>query len=258
LAPASHAAHSTTFLDNLQAEIDARQADTSELSAKQKGALKAAAAILRRNSKTTSADLGQLNAASTVLNRAFADDETLSGLESDSLNSFLAEAESQRGAVQENLSLETNNVPKSINNLLAQADAAISNAHTQTNLSAQIHSTGLAFTKIRAAGLAVARLIKAPASLEGKTVTLKERAAHNPTLYKLDSDGTFTSGSDSGTWDYQRTSANTGTIVVTTTPNDTNPGGSRTFDLTFKTGTAGTFAEEAEEGGVNGNFTVSR
>jgi len=251
LAPAVHASHFTNFLDTLQSDVTSH--DTSALSAKQTGALKAATSILNRRSTTLSGDVNQLAAASKVLDNAFTSDATLSGDESTALNSFIAEAQTQRNDLNASASIVTNGLPRGLSNQLTQIDAAITNAQdTGKSISTRARAVNFALTKIKSARLALSHLIKAPESLDGKSVAVTEIAAHKPVRFTLNSDHTYTNDTTTGTWSYARTSANTGTITLTEDGTSTT----HVLDLVFRSSTSGKFTVENED--MRGTFVVKK
>jgi hypothetical protein len=245
MAPATSAAY-TNYLEGLQAEIAARL-ETNDVAA-EKRALNSASKALSRNSKTLSQDLTAFGQAINTLNRAFPDDGALVSAEEGAFNQFLTEAESQLNAVKEGATLHTT-VPVSLSNAIAKADSAYTNAVGNTNWAARVRALNLALVKIKVAQIQLAKSLKAPANVDGKTINVVLKA-DGTQRFALNSDGTYDTGNgETGTWSYARTGANTATITL-----NAEGGGTHVMNATFKNTKAGTFTLEGEDG--TGTFTV--
>jgi hypothetical protein len=253
LTSAVQAAHYTNFLDTLETEVATRIENiTEETTAQERRALNAASKILSRNTRSLGADLGVLASASTALDSAFAEDETLNTLENDAVNNYAAAAQEQLNNVAARAG--DTEMPRALSNLLSQAQAALDRAaDTSNSIPVRARAVAFALNKIRAADNVAKRTFKAPLSLEGSTVTLNGRGGFGVTL---DSNGTYTIPGDpeeTGTWSYERTGAKTGTITASP-----SSGGTHTLNLTFANSTRGTFAgTTAADESVRGTFTVS-
>jgi hypothetical protein len=248
MAPLSRAAHYTNYLDALQAEVEARLETTDD--AGQRKALTAADKALNHNTKTLGQDLKTLGTAAAALNRGFTDDAGLNDLENGALNSFFGEAESQLDSVHSGTELINGDLPRSLSNALAKADAALSNAETNEDFATRVRALNVAFTKIHVAQLQLAHAVKAPESLDGRDVSVVAKpAGEKPNHFTLNADGTYDTGDETGTWTYTRTSANTGTITM-----NVDGGGTHVADVTFKSSKSGTFVAEGED--VTGSIHV--
>lgn len=249
LAPTALGAHSTDYLDPLQTELSARL-ESPDLTAPQRAALNSASRTLDRRSTTLSGDLGQLTASATALDRAYGDDADLTQIESDALNRFVVNAQEQRAAIDANLSLSTTGYPRSISNQLGQIDAGLDEANGTNGVVSRSRALSRVLTKLRAANTAVARLVKAPETLDGKAVTLTERAARHPARLSLDAGGTYQNDTETGNWTYARTGLNTGVITL-----NIDGGATHVYDLTFKNSTSGSLTTEGED--FSGSFRVT-
>lgn len=257
MAPTSHAAHYTNYLDSFSLALS-NKLDTGTLTAEQTNAVKSALTRLNQSTKTLSQDLSAFGSASTTLNNAFDADADIDNAEGSTLNAFLGEASFQLQEVEDDAdALDT--VPPSLANALAQARTALSNAYIETNsISQRTRDLNLAFTKIKVAQIQVAKANKghkekAPDSIEGRSVTVTTKAAgEKPVKTTLAANGTYTTDAESGTWAYAKTGANTGTITLTA------DGGTptHTLDVTFKNPGKGTFTNEAE--GTSGSIKVNK
>lgn len=255
LAPAVNAAHFTTYLADLDTLVAERLADTSALTDEQVRALNTAQTALARNSKNLTSDLNILASAGSALNNAFPEDETVLGATESAFGSFRGEAAAQVDAIQSSLSLHTGDLPKNINNALTQIDEALAAAdNTEATLAERTRALNLALAKLRSATAQVGKLIKAPADLSGKPVTLSVRVEgeKKPHVISLGADGTYADGEESGTWSYERTSSTTGTVTLT--PSLPEGAAARTFELTFKNTTRGTLTSDVG----TGTFTVKK
>jgi hypothetical protein len=251
LAPATRAANFTNFLESLQAEVAARLETNDD--AAQRRALTAADKALNptKDAKTLSQDLTAFGKAVSTLNKAFGEeDEALDNAENTSFNQFLGEADAQYNAIVADSELHTNGVPPSLSNALAKAYSALTNAQDNTNWAARVRALNLALVKIKVAQLQLNKSLKAPASIEEKTVHV-DLNAEERLHFTLDPAGTYDNGAgETGSWSYTRTSANTGTITL-----NIDGGGSHVYNVTFKNPKTGTFTVEGEEG-VTGKISI--
>jgi hypothetical protein len=239
--PSARAAHFTNFLDTLQAEVSARL-ETNEDAAERR-ALTSANKTLNRNTKKLSQDLGLFGSALKTLNRAFSgEDEALANAANGSFNGFLTEAESQLNAVREGAAIHTT-VPRSLSNALAQADLAYSNALNNPDWAARIRALNLTLTKVRVAQIQLTKSIKAPELIEDRDINVTARfPGERPFKFTLAGNGTYDTGAgEVGTWNYARTSANTG--VVTLTPDG---GSSYAYDITFNNSKRGSLTGDGD------------
>lgn len=253
LTPLTRAAHYTNYLDALQAAVSARLDNTDDAS--QRKTLTAANKTLNRNTKTLGQDLSVLSSAVNTLDKSFSDDSGITDLEAGALDGFIGEAEAQYNAVNSGSELITENFPKSLSNALSQAYNALTNAQQNTNFAARVRSLNFAFNKIRVAQIQLAHAIKAPESLDDGTVNVTWKAqGERPVKFTLDNnEGTKTydtGAGETGVWSYNRTSANTGTIVLT----PDGGGAAHTLNVTFKSSKNGTFAAEGED--VTGSISI--
>ena len=255
LTPASRAAHATNFLDGLQSEVTNRlaTADTN-LTKKARSALKAAAAILNRNTKKFSADLTALASAATVLDKRFTNDMTLLDLENGALTAYSAEAGAELDEAEARVG--TNSIPRALGKQLAKARAALTNANSNRNSVAErARELSRVFNKLQAP---VAKILKkfpaapfqAPASVDGKALLLSEDAEVNEqTIFyfhtRTDQGETYYSYSshnpeELGTWTYEKTGDRT--AVIHCAPNYP-PAYTTAHDmsLTFTSANTGTF-----------------
>lgn len=258
LAPTARAAHATTFLDSLTAEITTRLETPDIYTAAEQRALNSASKSLSKNTTTAGADLGVLASASTALGKAFTNDTTLDTLGNDALNSYITEAQADLNEVANEIG--TNNAP-SINNQLASAQDALDRANdTSNSVPVRARAVAFALNKLRVANIQLGKLFKAPSSLDGSVIALRgresDRDAFNVTL---NSDHTYTIAAndedveETGNWTYERTDTSTGTLTLSPTG-----GGSHTLNLKFANNSKGTFTGEAassEE--VKGSFSVA-
>jgi hypothetical protein len=247
MASATRAVY-TNYLDGLQTEVTARLETNDDPT--QTKALNAANKALARNSKSLSQDLGIFSSAITTLNKAFPDDSALDSLEQSAFNNFLNEAGAQFDAVTAQTNLFTT-VPTSLQNALNKAYNAYTNASDNTNWAARIRALNLALVKNKVAQLQLNRSLKAPASLDDKTVNV-DLHSNGHEHFTLATDGTYTRESEAGAWSYTRTGANTGTITLTP---DGGGGATHVLNVTFKSAKTGTFTVEGEDG-VTGKITV--
>jgi len=260
LAPSALAAHATNFLDALQNEVTTRLNNVSDSTpAAEKRALTSASRTLSHNSGTLSSDLGELASSATALNNAFPGDATFGSLENDAVNNYSAEAQSELNAVADRAG--TNAIPPALSNQLSQAQASLDRANDSSNsIPVRARAVSFALNKIRVADILATHLFKAPLSLDGTTLTLKGREsdhdAFNVTLssnhsYVIAANGM--EAEEDGTWDYARTSSNTGTLTLMPTG-----GGAHTLDLKFANSTKGTFTGQNAGGeAVRGVFTIA-
>jgi hypothetical protein len=248
LAPALNAAQFTNYLEVLQNAVAEWQSNPPvSLTAVQEKGLDSASSTLNKDSKTLSTDLKLLGSGSTVLDRVFINDE-FTAAETESFDLFFADATAQLADVHTSADLIAGDLPKNVANSLAQADAAYEKAGTNDQgIASASRDLIFALNKIRVAEIQVSKVIKAPVSLEGESVavTLREVDARQ-IKFTLDSDGTYSlqraeGAPETGTWTYERTSANTGVITL--------DGGSGPYDVTFKNTTKGTFAGPDDSSG---------
>jgi hypothetical protein len=252
IAPGLKAAQFTNFLETLNEAITNQLTTNTDLTANQTKALNSAAATVNRESKTLSTDLKLLTTAATTLDRAFTNAEDLVTAEQSTLDDFFNEAENRLEAVQANASLITN-PPPNVANALTQAVDALTTAEANSNgVVSASRDLSYALVKIAVADKQVSKSIKAPLSLEGKTVTgVLKAPEEKPLKFTLGSDGTYAlSETNSGTWAYQRLSANTGTITLSKT---NEPPGDTVLDLTFKSTKKATFTSA---GDVTGTVSI--
>jgi hypothetical protein len=249
-----HADHATNFLDALQANVAERLENSDTNSAAEKRALAAANKILNRNSSTLNGDLGQLAQAATALSRQFPEDLAFSTEEEVAVTAYSAEAQARLNAVGDIAG--TNALPRSVTNLLNQAQTALDRANdTDNTIPVRARAVAFALNKIRVADLQAHRFFKAPLSLDD-TVTLNGR--NNSGTVTLDGTHAYTITGDPtdelGTWSYERTSATTATITL----NPTTGEDQRTIDLKFTNSTHGTFTGTTASGDpFRGTFTIS-
>jgi hypothetical protein len=253
LPPLAGAAHAAAFLDPLATDVATRlESPPPDLTPEQERALNSAAKTLSRNSKTLGTDLNLLAKAGTSLDAAFPEDSAFSTLENNALNNYIAEAQAQMNAINDRIG--TNEAPISISNQLASAQEALDQANDSSNsVPVRARAVAFALNKIRVADTQSNRFFKAPASLDGRTVTLTGKGGFGVTL---EPNGTYTIPGDpeeTGTWSYERTGPATG--VITASPSG---GGAHTLNLTFSNSTRGKFnGVTASDETVNGSFTVS-
>jgi hypothetical protein len=269
--PVSRAAHATNFLDALYTEITNRVANVDTNATKrQRRALTAANAILKRNTKTFAADLSALAATATVLDTRFTNDTTLHDLENSALAAYSAEADAQLDAAE--LRVGTNSIARALSNQLAKARIALTNAESNTNRVAdRAHELARVFNKLRAP---VAKILKkypeapfaAPASVDGAALVLSEDAIVNDqTIFyfhtRTDLGETYYSYSshnpeELGTWTYAKTGDRT--AVIHCVPNYP-PTYTTAHDmlLTFTSATTGNFVgvNSASEP-IQGTFAI--
>lgn len=295
LSPKLNAAHATNFLDALENEVTNRVANPgTNASRAEWRALSNAARTLARNTRTLSADLGALASAATQLDAVLAEDETLAALEADAIADYSAEAHARLDGVY--LWIGTNGISRGLSNQAARAEAALARADSETNsVPAQARALAAAFNRILPVEKKVQKLVPAPIvlppvippvvtnppialppavpagtpglapdSVGTRFVTLYEDAIVNDQSVFYFS--TAQTGAqiynvhhpeELGLWNYIRTGANAAVIAVTPNyPGSANP---RLLDLTFTSGTTGTFTGTTFFGeAVQGTFAVTQ
>jgi hypothetical protein len=249
MAPTTRADHGTdTYLDELEAAVDTRLTDGTELTRQQRGALTAASNLLKRHSKNALGDAKQLSVASKILEKAFPEDETFRGLESGALDAFLADANTAWANFQGEAETLGSGMPAAFTKLLDQASAELTTASNTDDLAEnRAKALSKAIAKLTAASKLFLRSVKAPAGIEAKDITLTSRGGTHAVLY---SDGSYTAGEETGTWSYTRTGAKTGAATLTPTGEGATP---REVAMVFKSFTSGTF----NDSGAKGTFDVT-
>lgn len=276
--PTTRAAHATNFLDALQGEVTNQLANAgTNVTAAQKAALRAASNILRRNTRTLSADLSALATAATVLNTRFPSNETFIALEEDALADYALEAEAQLDNAE--LHVGTNRISRALSKQLANLRVALSNAVVNSN-SVPVRARALArvYSKMRVPVAKVLKLFptvpfEAPAEIAtGRSLTLYENAIVNEqNIFYFHTLGgeppapfrhySSHNPEELGTWSYERLTSATGVVhcnVTFTQAGARTPPYSHDIPLTFTSATTGTFtAVNCLNETIQGTFVLS-
>jgi hypothetical protein len=214
------------YIEQLRTNVTARLEGGGELTPKQKGALKGAAAVLKRDGKSNLGDVKQLSVASAILNRAFPEDEEFAGAEEEVLANYLGVAEGQLATLRDNAPAE--GMPAAFAKLLTTADTALIAAAGTNDIASRSRELSKGLAKIKAAQVLYLRTVKAPGTIEGMEVTLHQRGADDVVV----SNGTYT-----------RTGPRAATLVFTP-----EGGTEQTVNLGFRNGTTGSFNGDLGKG----------
>lgn len=255
MAPASQAAHVSTFLDPLDAAITAKLEDPG-ITVQEQRTLTKAQRTLGRTTKSLSSEASLLGTVSTLLRSVETNSAALVDAENQSLNSFFSEAQAQYFALQARATIGSDPPPAPIANQLDQALNALDRGSATSNsVPVRAKALALALNKIRVGNMLANRLIKAPPSLSGESLVLTGRESdRNAVTINLNSDGTYVvpahggEPEETGTWGYVRTSANTGTVTLSTA--------SAMLDLKFITANTGTFSGTVGGETAKGRFRI--
>jgi hypothetical protein len=255
VAPASQAAHVTTYLDQLDVAITTRLEDPS-LTPQQQRALMKGRQMLGRNTRTLSAEAALLGTVANTLKPAETNGAALVEAELIALNRYFSDAQAQYFALQSRASVGSEPPPAPIARQLEKALEALDQSSASSN-SMPVRAKALAFAlnKLRAGDMLANRLIKAPASLSGEALVLKGRESDRDAVtIDLNANGTYVvpahgdEPEETGTWGYIRTSANTGTVTLSTA--------GAMLDLKFTRPNGGNFTGTVGSESVKGRFTI--
>lgn len=255
MASTSHAAHFSNFLDPLEAQISARLAEP-DITPREQRTLTKAQRSLSRNTKTFSADASLLGSVANSLQPIETD--SLTQAENNALDAFVSEANVELGELQARTTIGSTPPPPALGNQMNQIMSLLNRANDPNNsILVRARAAAAAFIKLRSANTFANRLVKAPASFGEQTMELKGHESDREVLaMSLHSDGSYLIAShgqepdEIGTWDYVRTSANTGTVTLSTS--DT------TLNLRFTSSKRGLFTATEPDETAKGQFVLQQ